>query len=111
MSPSFVESVLEQADPTQLEQFQIEASYGKLYPLIKNDFRGLGDCVAIHRPQNMMVTGQAGSFPLAGAFVTTHIVASPTTETYRPVAEAKQAEYKAKVEAGESAISALESIV
>ena len=111
MSPSFQESVLEQADPTLLEQFQIEASYGKLYPLMKNDFRALGDCVAIHRAQNMMVTGQAGPFPLAGAFVTTHIISNPITETYRPMGDAKQAEYKAKVEAGGSAVDALESIV
>lgn len=109
MAPSY--SVLEQLDPTQLEQFQIEASYAKLYPLMKNDFRELGDCCNIHKPGNMMVTGQVGTAPITGAFVTTHIVSNPITEAYHPNADAKLAARNAKIQAGESAISAFESIV
>lgn len=102
---------LDTVDMTKIEKLQIEASYGKLYPLMKNDFRELGDCVNIHRPQNMMVTGQAGPFPLAGGFVTTHIVANPITTQYHPMGDAKQAEYQAKIKAGDSAVDALECIV
>lgn len=111
MSPAAVDSVLNQIDMGQLEQFQIEASYGKLYPLIMKDFRELGDCCGIHKPQNMMVTGNAGPFPLSGAFVTMYVVSNPTSPTYHPLADAKQAEYKGKVAAGESAVSALESMI
>ena len=110
MSPSFQESILDQADPSLLEDYQIAATYGKLYPLLKNDFRGLGDCVAIHKPGNAQVSGTAGPYPFT-AFVTKHIISDPVTETYRPLAEAKQAEYKAKVEAGEAAVSAQEALV
>lgn len=111
MSPAAAESVLNQVDMTALEQYQIEATYGKLYPLMMKDFRELGDCCAIHKPQNMMVTGNAGTYPLSGCFVTAHVVSNPASPTYHPMADAKQAEYKGKVAAGSSAVSALESIV
>jgi hypothetical protein len=111
MSPAAFDSVLNQYDPEAMEVSQISATYGKLYPLIKNDFRELGDCCNIHKPQNMIVTGSAGTYTLSGCFVTSHAFANPADPSYHPMGDAKQAEYKAKVEAGGAAVDATEALV
>lgn len=110
MAPA-IESVLGQIDSAQIEKFQIEATYGKLFPLMIKDFRELRDCVGIHRPGNMMVTGNAGPFGLSGSYVTAHQINNPINEKYHPNADSKRAENKAKIEAGEAGITAIEDLV
>jgi len=110
MAPA-TESVLGQVDPARIEKFQIEATYGKLFPLMIQDFRELKDCVGIHRPGNMMVTGNAGPFGLSGCYVTAYQVNYPMNEKYHPSADSKRAENKAKVEAGEAGVTAIEELV
>jgi len=110
MAPA-LESVLNKVDPAQIEKFQIESTYGKLFPLMVKDFRELRDCVSIHRPQNMKVTGSAGPVPLSGCFVSGYITAFPINEKWHPNADAKRAENKAKVKAGEAGVTAVEELV
>lgn len=110
MAPA-LDSVLNQIDSSRIEKFQIEATYGKLFPLMIQDFRELRDCVGIHRPQNMVVTGNAGPFPLSGSFVTSHLVSNPINEKWHPNADSKRAQNKAKVKAGEAGVTAVEELV
>lgn len=94
-------------DPSVLEQFQVEATYGKLYPLMMNDFRELNDCIGIHKPGNMLVTGQAGQYTLTGAFVTGYLAA--ISDNTCPCAKQKLSVRNENIKKGETAIEGFAS--